>query len=204
MGVTSVPEQNCYALYFQRGDEEICGVKIQPPDMPGSECQKLMAMNRILIAAALPLYLASGFTGLMLPCAYLREKVADEVEAGIALFPIPDPEGKEAQGADSWRIDGQFGKGASAMVSAMFEGLSAFGEGGGVQLYTVIDLDVRTRRALGSTAFDTMVIGPEVFSLKLTVEEDDPWWRFLMERGIHQAWHLPSVPGAYPGSTVET
>ena len=192
-------KEKAIALYFQRGEEEVCGVKVQPPDVPASDGRELMAMNRMLVAWAFPLYLDWGFTGLMLPCVYIREKQGGNVESGIALFPVPDPEGQEAKGTDEWRLDDQLGRGASAMVTAMLEALSAWGKEVGVPLYQMIGVDVRPRLALEKIIFDTMVIGSEVFSLKRSVREEDPLWELLVERGINQAWHLPTVPAAQPG-----
>src|SRR5437867_13064170 len=69
-----------FGLVFQHGDQEVHGIKMQPPDIPEADAKTVHQVNRALIASALPDYLAKEHKGVMVPCAYYKEKAGGMVE----------------------------------------------------------------------------------------------------------------------------
>src|SRR4030095_12748508 len=79
-----------YGLIFQRGDEEVHGVKLQFMELNEKDALIMQWLNRCVIAAALPRYLEKQHLGVMVPSIYYKKKGADSVETGFALFVGPD------------------------------------------------------------------------------------------------------------------
>ena len=106
----------CFGLVFQRGGEEVHGIKMQPADIAEADAKTIHSMNRVSIASALPYYLERQHRGVMVPCAYYKEKAAGMVETGIAFFVGPDARSKSTsrENADV-PYDDRLGDGAMAM-----------------------------------------------------------------------------------------
>ncbi len=88
--IRSDDSQDTYGLVFQHGDVEVHGIKLQPVDISETDAEKVLIVNRALIAAALPFYLEKQHRGVMLPCAYIKEKTTGLFESGLAFFVGPD------------------------------------------------------------------------------------------------------------------
>jgi hypothetical protein len=85
-----------FGLVMKCGDREVFAVKQQPVEVPNESAKTCFRANSILIALSLRSYIENGFSGYMMPCAYMRDKGDKGVEAGIAYFGAPNPNGKEA------------------------------------------------------------------------------------------------------------
>ena len=75
-----------FGIVMQCGDREVFGVKQQPVDCDEKQAQITFEANSILIAHSLAAYLKHGFSGLFMPCAYMRTKEGGRFESGIAYF----------------------------------------------------------------------------------------------------------------------
>ncbi len=107
-------------LVFQRGDQEVHGVKLQPVDMTEKQAKSLHYINRIRIAAALPDYLEKRHQGVMVPCTYYKEKSSGLVETGVAFFVGPDVKSRSMSGEPLYDMfDGRLGAGATPMILDM-------------------------------------------------------------------------------------
>ncbi len=198
-------------LVFQTGDVEVCDVKLQPVDIAKEDAETMYLMHRALIAAALPRYLAKGRRGVLLPCAYIKEKPRGLFESGIAIFVGPDagqaaPAREEAAPAAeaprgllaralSWLPgrggpepdertlwDGRLGAGATPMIRDFLGALAAGYNDDGVPMATMIGVDVRPRLALGGIALVCMVEGDGAVVVKQNPQAEDPVWMMLVER----------------------
>jgi hypothetical protein len=113
-----------FRLVFQRGDREQYGLKFQPVDMAATHAKAIHHMHCCSIAAALPYYLERQHRGVMIPCAYYKEKVSGLVEAGIAYFVGPDTANPSTSPESvHTHLDGKLGNGALAMVGDMARAL---------------------------------------------------------------------------------
>jgi hypothetical protein len=184
-----------YGVVMKCGDREAFAVKQQPVEVPTKEGRTCFMANSILIAISLRVYLENGFAGLMMPCAYLRDKGAKGVEAGIAYFGAPDPKGKEVLDfPHQHAFDNQFGTGFTTMLSGSIRAIQAASKSSGITLQQPIGLDLRPRSALESLGLGFLVHGTLIYCLKKQVSEHDPVWTALRSTGIEDVVHLPSVP----------
>jgi hypothetical protein len=184
-----------YGVVMKCGDREAFAVKQQPVEVPAKEGRTCFMANSILIAISLRAYLENGFAGLMMPCAYLRDKGAKGVEAGIAYFGAPDPKGKEAlDSPHRGAFDNQVGTGFTTMLTGSIRAIQAASRSSGINLQQPIGLDRRPRSALGTLGFGFLVHGALIYCLKTQVREDDPVWTAIRSTGIEHVIHLPSVP----------
>lgn len=200
------PERGArFGLVMQCGETELLAVKRQPVDCDEQQSRISYMANSLLIAHSLRSYLAHGFSGLFLPCAYLRRKPGGRFEAGIAWFGYPSVNGHETQEypyQPAW--DDQFCHGFTQMMLSFLSALQESSEQTGITLPPAIGLDVRRRMQLGSLGFGFMVIGPHVVCLKTAVSAEDPTWTALSSVGIAEVYHIPSVPMAINESQLAT
>jgi len=189
-----------FGVVMKCGSQEAFAVKQQPVEVPTEAARTCYAANSLLIALSLRIYLEHGFSGFMMPCAYLRDKGANGVEAGIAYFGAPDPNGKEALDfphADAFggdAFDKPFGTGFTIMLTQAFRAIEAASKDSGIPLQQPIGFDVRPRSALETLGFGFLAHGPLIYCLKCHVREDDPAWTVLRSTGIEHVIHIPSVP----------
>lgn len=184
-----------YGIVMQCDDDEVFGIKLQPVDVDKEQAHHLLQANTILIAHALPRYLQHGFSGVMLPLPYLRDK-GERFESGITLFIFPDPAGKETamDAPHAGGFDKRFGTGCTAMLMAFIATLKQSAAATGINLYTPIGLEPRPRLQLGSLLFGYLALGQTIVALKTTVTEKDITWSIMREAGITQIQHMPSRP----------
>jgi hypothetical protein len=184
-----------YGVVMKSGDHEAFAVKQQPVEVPVENARTCYMANSILIALSLRTYLESGFSGYMMPSAYMRNKGAKGVEAGIAYFGAPDPSGKEALDfPHDNAFDNQFGTGFTVMLTGSIRAIQAASKSSGITLQHPIGLDLRPRSALETLGFGFLVHRSLIYCLKTQVREDDPAWTCLRSTGIEHVIHLPSVP----------
>lgn len=184
-----------YGVVMKCGAREAFAVKQQPVEVPAEDGGTCFTANSILIAMSLRVYLENGFAGLMMPCAYMRNKGAKGVEAGIAYFGAPDPKGKEALDFPHRdAFDNQFGTGFTTMLSGSIRAIQDASRSSGITLQQPIGLDLRPRSALETLGFGFLVHGPLIYCLKAQAREDDPIWTVLRSTGIEDVIHFPSVP----------
>jgi hypothetical protein len=229
--IRSDDTQDTYGLVFQHGDVEVHGIKLQPVDISETDANKVLIVNRALIAAALPFYLEKQHRGVMLPCAYIQEKTTGLFESGLAFFVGPDAAsikekttglfesglaffvGPDAASRYTSRkenlYDDRLGAGATQMIFDMAAATSRASKEIGFPLMTVIGVDLRPRLAIGAIVMDFIVEGPRVIVVKKTFQEGDPVWMLLVEHlvsaGFSTLPHAPmqtvSLPGPLPEDT---
>ena len=201
MGIVfSQVEAEPHGLVFQVGEQEAHGVKFQPPDSDEQTAKGLYLNNLALIASALPLYLEHQHLGIMLPCAYCKQKSDGRFESGLALFVGADPASRlpsqsRADGLD----DDQLGDGASRMASDMAAAVLQAGKQVGLPVNTVIGVDVRPRLALGVLGMPFLVQGAKVFVIQHPLRNDHPVWGFAVRAGFSKLAYAPMIPAAVPG-----
>ena len=190
------PQQGAdFGLVMQCGEREAYAVKQQPVDCDEQQGYDTFQANSILIAHSLLNYLSNGFSGLLMPCAYIRQKEAGMVESGIAHFAAPSPQGIECLDRPfEPSFDGQFGHGFTTMMISFIKCLQESSKETNISLCTCIGLDVRPRSHLNTLGFGFMVIGNNIICLKTKVSERDPVWTILRATGVTEVYHVPSVP----------
>jgi len=190
---------------MQCGEQELFAVKQQPVDCDEQQSKVSFQANSLLIAHSLATYLSNSFSGLFMPCAYLRTKDTGRFESGIAYFAYPSPLGCEVhEHPYKPSYDEQFGHGFTTMMSSFIRAIQQSSRVTRITLFDPIGLDVRPRLQLGSLGFGFMVVGPNVVCLKTRVSEQDPTWTFLRDTGISEVFHLPSVPARIAESDLHT
>jgi hypothetical protein len=178
-------------LVFQHGDEEIHGIKIQPPDASREDAQLLHHVNRAVIASALPHYLERQHRGVMVPCAYYKEKESGKAESGIALFVGPDP--ASLKPSDTL-FDRDLGVGATPMVFDMASALTRARKACCLPGLPVIGFDLRPRLAMGGLAMHFVIEGPRVFVIKDSLDEREPIWEHFVRAGFSKVPYAPMRP----------
>jgi hypothetical protein len=207
MGLLRSPDTSGpFGLVFQRGAEEVHGIKLQPVDVTESKASIVHHVNRAVIAAALPYYLEKQHRGVMVPCAYYKKKAPDTVETGIALFVGPDATSKSSSGENADTMyDERLGGGATPMVFDMASAIAKAGKTYDLPLLTVIGVDLRPRLALGGLAMHFLVEGPQVLVVKHPLQEDEPVWKYAVQAGFSTLPYAPmqtaAVPNAPPADT---
>lgn len=74
-------------IVLQCGDEELRGMKFQPPDVPDEKtAMKLFQIHRVLIARSMAFWVQEPFAAALLPVPYLRKK-GNLFESGIGGHP---------------------------------------------------------------------------------------------------------------------
>lgn len=182
-----------YGIVMQCDDEEVFGIKLQPVDVDKEQANYLLQANTILIAHALPIYLQHGFSGIMMPLPYYREK-GERFESGIAMFIFPEPTGKEStlDIPHASGFDNRFGKGCTVMLTAFINALKQSAQETGINLYTVIGMDPRPRLQLGSLLFGYLAAGSSLIVIKRAISDEDISWSILREAGITEVQHMPA------------
>lgn len=194
-----------FGIVMQCGDREVHAVKQQPVPCDKKQGMVSYQANSILIAHSIAGYLQSGFSGLLMPCAYIRNKENDQVESGIAYIGCPSPNGREClEFPDEGAYDRNFGHGFTTMMVSFIRALQQSERDTGITLFQPIGLDVRPRLHLGSLGFGFMLVGPYIVCLKTHVTEQDPVWTVLSSMGISEVFHIPSVPANIPESDLPT
>jgi hypothetical protein len=191
------PEQGAdYGLVMRCGEMELLGVRQQPEDAPYEQCLGVQADNNILIAHSLASYLKAGFSGLFLPCTYLKATRSTLFQSGIAYFGYSSPHGRECQEYSfEGAFDGQFGHGFTVMLTEFMRGLPPSAAVTGIPLPPPKGLNVLYRGQLGYLDFGFMVVGSQVVCLKLHIATaNDLTWTALAETGITTVFHLPCLP----------
>lgn len=196
--VGAIDETGSFGLVFQKGDQEVFGIKLQPPDTSEQDAKLLHHMNRALIAAALPHYLEKQHRGVMVPCAYYKEKSAGVVETGLAFFVGPDPASASASPKVDAPYDEQLGTGATQMWVDMVAAIGkAIAECHHPKL-TIIGVDLMPRLAIGGLAIHFLVEGPRVFVVKDVLHEDEPVWDYVVRAGFSKLPYAPMKPVGLP------
>jgi hypothetical protein len=150
-----------YGIVMQCSDQEVYCVKQQPVPCDEKEGSISFQAHSILIAHSIAEYLRNGFSGLLMPCAYIRKKNAGQVESGIAYFGAPSPHGRESQEFPyQTAYDRPFGHGFTTMMISFIRALQQSSCDAGITLFRPIGLDVRPRLHLVSLGFGFMLVGP--------------------------------------------
>jgi hypothetical protein len=198
--VFSQAETQPNGLVFQIGEEEAHGVKLQPPDTDKQTATALFFNNLALIASALPFYLERRHQGIMLPCAYFKEKTDGRFESGLAFFVSAHPTSKSpSQTEFHTRVDDQLGDGASRMIFDMTAAIPKAAKQFNLAVNTVIGIDVRPRLALETLGMPFLVHGAKVFAIQHPLRKEDPFWAYAVRAGFTKLPYAPVVTTAVPG-----
>jgi hypothetical protein len=183
---------------FQRGDEEVHGVKVQFPELREKDARIMHGFGRIAIATALRHYMEHTHFGLMIPTVYYEQKGDGMVETGYALFVAPDPEAQVTAKADGGLFDERFGAGASPMIRDMIRAIGS----GAAEVHApervFFGLDIRPRLAMGGIAPYFVITGPRILVVKDPLQEEDLVWEYLVRAGYSE---LPYAPMELSGLT---
>ncbi len=184
-----------YGLVMQCGEREVYGVKQQPVDCDEAQSRVSFKAHSLLIAHSLAGYRTFGFSGLFMPCPYLRSKDGGRHESGIAYFGCPSDRGHESQEYPyESAFDGSFGHGFTTLMRSFIKALQQSSHDMAITLGRPVGLDIRSRLQMGSVGFGFMVLGQHIICLKTHVSEQDPVWTVLRSTGISDVYHLPSQP----------
>ena len=198
--VYSQAESEPNGLVFQVGKQEAYGIKLQPPDTDERTARALHFHNLALIAAALPFYLRHRHQGIMVPCAYYKEKSRRQFESGVAFFVSPHPASKSpSQSKADFLYDDELGDGASRMIFDMAGAVAEASKREGMALNTVIGIEVRPRLALGTLGTPFLVHGATIFAIQHPLSQDHPVWGFSVRAGFSKLPYASMVPAAVPG-----
>jgi hypothetical protein len=206
--VTTTDDPERFALVFQRGEQEIHGIMLQPPDASEPAAVLMHQSNRNLIAAALPHYLAKQHHGVMIPGAYYKEKAEGRVETGFVLFVGPDPQSQPQVAAGVQTLyDDRLGPGATAMVLDMVTAIATASRERQLPLMAFVGMELQPRLAVGGLAMHFVVQGGQVFAIKDPVEEEDPVWEQVVLAGFSSILYAPlwraALPSAPPTETPQ-
>jgi len=197
--IENVDGDGNYGLEFQQGEIELWGVKLQPVDLPAEDGQTYNHVNRVRIASALPHYLKKNHRGVIVPCAYYKEKSDGKVESGIAIFVGPDAESRENSGRDALgHLEDRLGCGATDMIFDMIEAMSAASKELELPQLPTIGLELRPRLALGGIVMHFAVVGASVVLIKDQLIEGEPIWDFVVKAGFSRLPYAPMRPAAAP------
>lgn len=198
--VFSQAEAQPNGLVFQIGEEEAYGIKLQPPDTDKQTATALFFNNLALIAAALPFYLERRHLGIMLPCAYFKEKADGKFESGLAFFVSAHPASRSpSQTEFHTRVDDQLGDGASRMIFDMSAAIPKAAKQANLAVNTVIGVDVRPRLAMETLGMPFLVHGAKVFAIQHPLRKEDPFWAYAVRAGFTKLPYAPMVTTAVPG-----
>jgi len=189
--------EKCFAIFVEQGEQEVLGVKLQQPDCESEEDAYAWASIRgWQIARAAGAYLKLGYSGLMIAGVYYRAKEPTRYEAGIALFPVPQADGGEALASpESGSIDRQLGRGSREMVFGLVRAI-ADTKDDKLPHVKFIGTDVRRMSQMERVRLDFLLFQSHVFSLWDEILPEDPIWQRLVEGGVNQIFHMPSVRAA--------
>lgn len=194
VGLKSTDGGVIHGIVMKCDEHELHAIKRQPVEMSAKAAHLQLQTDFVLILKTLAAYIKEGFGGVLIPCAYQRDKAERGVESGIALFVYPDPEGIEVQD-QSWgaAYDRSFGRGATTMLVRFFNLFTEIARDTGLPLHPAIGLDVRVRSQLGQLTFGFLVSGKKLFYLGNNTESENASWMILGEAGIMEAYHLHSI-----------
>jgi hypothetical protein len=184
-----------FGIVMQCGECEMMALNQLAPPLDEREGVLAYQANSLLIAHALAGYVKRGCAGLLMPCAYMRKTDNGKLEAGIAYFGTPDPEGTECldQRFDP-SFDNEFGHGFTYMVGSLIGCLQDSAAAIDIPLFPIRGFESCPRLQLEVLGFGFMVIGQSILCLKTKISSDDPVWMALLAGGATQVYHLPSIP----------
>jgi hypothetical protein len=206
-----------YGIVMQCGDRELMALTQQSPELEERDGVLAYQANSLLIAHALAAYGETGYSGLLMPCPYMRKLQNGKTEAGIGYFGVPSSNGGEWLSRLSCRsvssfsaentheskclepsldqtFDNEFGPGFSSMVSSFMACLQKSSAALGNPLFPCKGFTSYPRLELAMLGFGFMVIGQSIICLKTKISSDDPVWVALLAGGISEVYHLASIP----------
>jgi hypothetical protein len=186
-----------YGLVMQCGTREVYAIKQQHPDFEGRDGQLLVGAWFVLIGSSLASFARRGFGGMLMPCAYRKEKGGGREEVGIAYFGRASHSGPEAQNADEPEIFvEQFGQGFFGMIKQFIQSLVESSARTGIPILqdVIIGMDVRKRSELGNLKFGFLVVGTHIVYIRPEIVESEMIWDMVAKSGATEVYHMPSIP----------
>jgi hypothetical protein len=192
-----------YGIVMQCGDREVMALTQQSPQLEERYGVLAYQANSLLIAHALAGYVKRGFSGLLMPSAYMRKLQNGKIESGIGYFGAPSPDGSECLDRPfDPAFDNEFGHGFTLMVGSFIGCLQKSSAALDIALFPCKGFNSYPRLELGVLGFGFMVIGQSILCLKTKISSDDPVWMALLASGIREVYHLPSIPAGVSESDL--
>jgi hypothetical protein len=192
-----------YGIVMQCGDREVMALTQQSPELEDRYGVVAYQTNSILIAHALAGYVKRGLSGLLMPSAYMRKLENCKIESGIGYFGAPSPDGSECLDRPyDPAFDNEFGHGFTFMVGSFIGCLQESSAALNIPLFPCQGIKSYPRLELGVLGFGFMVVGQSILCLKTKIAPDDPVWVALIASGIHEIYHLPSIPAGISDSDL--
>jgi hypothetical protein len=192
-----------FGIVMQCGDREVMALTQQSPELENRYGVVAYQTNSILIAHALAGYVKRGLSGLLMPSAYMRKLENGKIESGIGYFGAPSPDGSECLDRPyDPAFDNEFGHGFTFMVGSFIGCLQESSAALNIPLFPCQGFKSYPRLELGVLGFGFMVVGQSVLCLKTKIAADDPIWVALIASGIHEIYHLPSIPAGISDSDL--
>jgi hypothetical protein len=187
-----------YGIVMQCGMQEVYGVWHKSIALPKGLAMQELNKFVHLTSLAIPQYLESGFSGVLMPIPCMKQQ-GDLYVVGIAYFGAPCLHGLETYGLDSsatW--DSQLGTGFSRMLYAFSSAISDAQRERGLETHPSVGFDCVPRLSMGNLFFGKAIHAGDIFLLQKVLAQEDPCLTILRCIGINQVYHLPSVPFAIP------
>ena len=199
MGITDISTKRD-GLVFQRGAEELIGIKFQHVDRPVPLALTVHVMDCALVASALPYYLEHQHRGVMVPCPYVKRKTSGLVETGIIYFVGPDVASRDLYHEKDDTLHEQLGVGATAMIAHMAIAVVRASNERGLPMDYFLTREPRRRLAVGSIAMYFAIHGPHVVVIKSPINEIDRTWKHVVSAGFSRLPYAAMVPAAVPSA----
>ena len=171
-------------LVFQRGDQELFGVKFQHVDRPEHLAHFVHLTDCALVALALPYYLEHGHRGVMVPCPYVRKKSSGLVETGITYFVGPDVASRDLYHEKNDTLFDELGVGATAMIFHMQLAVVRASKEHSLPIDYFLTHELRRRLAVGSIVMHFAIHGPHIVVIKSPIKEADLTWGYVVRAGV--------------------
>jgi hypothetical protein len=190
-------------LVFQRGDQELYGVKFQHVDRPEPLAHFVHLSDCALVASALPYYVEHQHRGVMVPCPYIKKKSSGLVETGITYFVGPDVASRALYYEKNDTLFDQLGVGATAMIFHMQLAVVRASKERGLPIDYFLTHELRRRLAVRSIVMHFAIHGPHIVVIKSPIKEADLTWGHVVRAGYTRLPYAPMVPAAGPDSQAE-
>jgi hypothetical protein len=179
-----------FGFVIKCDSEELKCIKQQPVEVEEKVAQKLILLHQILTLETYLQIKDKIGDSLYYATPYLKNKGNIGYETGIAHFLYPQKMAHEI-GNDAYeRI---FGEGATDLFMIFAKAYKGINKTNGLNLQ-YIGLDIRTRAQLGSLISGFMVYKGNFIYNGIQIQNGDPRFELLANRGIFEVIHMPSAP----------
>jgi hypothetical protein len=179
-----------FGFVIKCDSEELKCIKQQPVEVEEKVAQKLILLHQILTLETYIQIKDKIGDSLYYATPYLKNKGNIGYETGIAHFLYPQKMAHEI-GNDAY--ESIFGEGATDLFMIFAKAYKGINKTNGLNLQ-YIGLDIRTRAQLGSLISGFMVYKGNFIYNGIQIQDGDPRFELLANRGIFEVIHMPSAP----------